>query len=63
MILLFRGPIFVEYLDSLPSLNRSIDGPLRILIVDRYKVCFIYIKLQSKINVYSIGNGCSHSDG
>jgi hypothetical protein len=38
MILLFRGPMFIEYLDSLPPFNRSIDGPLRMLLVERYKV-------------------------
>jgi translation elongation factor EF-1alpha len=42
---LFRGPTFIEYLDSLPSFNRSIDGPFRMPIVERYKVCLIYIKL------------------
>ena len=39
MILLFRGPTFIDYLDSLPSFNRSIDGPLRMPIIERYKVC------------------------
>jgi peptide chain release factor subunit 3 len=29
----------MEYLDSLPSFNRNIDGPLRMPIVDKYKVC------------------------
>jgi translation elongation factor EF-1alpha len=38
MILLFRGPTFIDYLDSLPSFNRSIDGPLRMPIIERYKV-------------------------
>ncbi|CAF3468872.1 unnamed protein product [Rotaria sp. Silwood2] len=34
----YKGPTFIEYLDSLPSFNRiSIDGPLRIPIVDSYK--------------------------
>ena len=33
-----RGPTFIEYLDGLPSFNRSIDGPLRMPIVERYKV-------------------------
>lgn len=37
--LLFRGPTFIEYLDGLPSFNRSIEGPLRMPIVERYKVC------------------------
>ncbi len=41
--------MFIEYLDSLPSFNRSIDGPLRMPIVERYKVCFQdYWKLLNK---------------
>ena len=36
-----RGPTFIEYLDGLPSFNRSIDGPLRMPIVERYKVRFL----------------------
>ncbi len=39
----FRGPNFIEYLDSLPSFNRSIDGPFRMPIVERYKVCSDYL--------------------
>jgi peptide chain release factor subunit 3 len=37
-ILLFRGPTLIEYLNSLPSCHGSIDGPLRMLIIERYKV-------------------------
>ncbi|CAM4848884.1 unnamed protein product, partial [Rotaria magnacalcarata] len=34
----YKGPTFIEYLDSLSSFNRrSIDGPLRMPIVERYK--------------------------
>ena len=49
--LLFRGPTFIEYLDSLPSFNRSIDGPLRMPIIERYKVCLDNLKLQNEIDV------------
>ena len=29
----------MEYLDGLPSFNRSMKGPVRTPIVERYKVC------------------------
>ena len=32
------GKSFLEYIDELPSLTRSVDGPLRIPISERYKV-------------------------
>ena len=41
------GKSFLEYIDELPSLTRSVDGPLRIPISERYKVskfnCFIML--------------------
>ncbi|XP_013381843.1 eukaryotic peptide chain release factor GTP-binding subunit ERF3A isoform X2 [Lingula anatina] len=33
----YRGPTFIEYLDNMPNLDRSADGPVRLPIVDRYK--------------------------
>ena len=39
-ILLFRGPSLIDYLDQLPSFNRSSDQPVRMPVVDRYKVCW-----------------------
>ena len=33
-----RGPSFISYLDELPSLTRRTDLPLRMPIVDKYKV-------------------------
>ena len=37
-VLCCSGKSFLEYIDELPSLTRSIDGPLRIPISERYKV-------------------------
>lgn len=34
----YRGPCFIEYIDSLPSISRAKDGPVRIPIVDKYSV-------------------------
>lgn len=34
-----RGPALLEYLDSLPAIDRLSQGPLRLPIVDKYKVC------------------------
>lgn len=33
----YRGPSFLDYLDQLPSLDRKIDGPFRLPVVDKYK--------------------------
>ncbi|KAL6087369.1 hypothetical protein STEG23_009766 [Scotinomys teguina] len=33
----YTGLPFIPYLDSLPNFNRSIDGPIRLPIVDKYK--------------------------
>lgn len=40
-----RGLPFIPHLDSLPNLNRSSDGPVRLPIVDKYKVKVSAIKL------------------
>ena len=34
----FSGPSLIEYLDGLPAVNRMNEGPVRIPILDRYKV-------------------------
>ena len=34
------GPSLIDYLDNLPSMAREVTGPLRLPIVDRYKVSF-----------------------
>ncbi|CAO2623732.1 Eukaryotic peptide chain release factor GTP-binding subunit ERF3B [Lemmus lemmus] len=33
----YTGLPFIPYLDSLPNFNRSVDGPIRLPIVDKYK--------------------------
>lgn len=33
----YKGPCFIEYLESLPTLNRTTGGPLRMPIIDKYK--------------------------
>ncbi|KAI5932405.1 Eukaryotic peptide chain release factor GTP-binding subunit ERF3A [Manis javanica] len=36
------GLPFIPYLDNLPNFNRSVDGPIRLPIVDTYKINPIY---------------------
>ena len=38
-ILCFSGPSLIQYLDKLPAVSRNADAPVRLPIVDRYKVC------------------------
>uniref|UniRef100_A0A6I8SYP2 G1 to S phase transition 1 n=1 Tax=Xenopus tropicalis TaxID=8364 RepID=A0A6I8SYP2_XENTR len=38
----YIGLPFIPYLDSLPNFNRSVDGPVRLPIVDKYKVHIIF---------------------
>ncbi|EDW04214.1 GH10109 [Drosophila grimshawi] len=33
----YRGPAFIPFIDELPSLNRNLDGPFIMPIVDKYK--------------------------
>lgn len=33
----YRGPAFIPFIDSLPSLNRKMEGPFIMPIVDKYK--------------------------
>lgn len=35
---ILSGLPFIPYLDNLPNFNRSVDGPIRLPIVDKYKV-------------------------
>ena len=34
----YRGSSLIDYLDNLPPMDRKSDGPLRLPIVDRFKV-------------------------
>ena len=34
----FRGPSLIDYFDTLPPCSRALDKPLRMPVVDRYKV-------------------------
>lgn len=43
----YRGLPFIPHLDSLPNLNRSSDGPVRLPIVDKYKVMVSAISKRS----------------
>ena len=38
----FRGPALIQYLDDMSSLNRASDGPVRVPVVDRYKVSNVW---------------------
>jgi peptide chain release factor subunit 3 len=33
----YDGPAFIPFIDDLPSLNRKVDGPFIMPIVDKYK--------------------------
>ncbi|CAF1479339.1 unnamed protein product, partial [Rotaria sp. Silwood1] len=55
----YKGPIFIEYLDSLPSFNRiSIDGPLRIPIVYCYKETGVIVFVTNVFVMGKIESGC-----
>ena len=48
----FSGPSLIEYLDGLPAVNRMNEGPLRIPILDRYKVRVpVWMPVGMKANV------------
>lgn len=34
---MFRGPAFIPFIDNLPLLNRSSDGPFIMPVVEKYK--------------------------
>jgi len=33
----YRGPCFIEFLETLPTINRTSSGPVRMPIIDKYK--------------------------
>lgn len=33
----YRGPCFIEYLENLPTINRTTNGPIRMPLIDKYK--------------------------
>jgi peptide chain release factor subunit 3 len=33
----YRGPAFIPFIDDLPFMNRNMDGPFIMPIVDKYK--------------------------
>jgi len=37
LFLFFRGPAFIPFIDNLPLLNRSSDGPFIMPVVEKYK--------------------------
>ncbi|TGZ73682.1 hypothetical protein CRM22_001402 [Opisthorchis felineus] len=39
----YRGPSLLDFLDSLPSISRKTNGPLRIPITDKYKDMGIFV--------------------
>lgn len=56
MLMLFNGYCyvlsglpFIPYLDNLPNFNRSVDGPIRLPIVDKYKVPRMFKRLGGKL--------------
>jgi len=37
-----RGPSLIQYLENLPPISRMDEGPVRLPIVDRYKVDYYF---------------------
>ncbi|CAF1396771.1 unnamed protein product [Rotaria sordida] len=54
----YKGPTFIEYLDSLPSFNRNIDGPLRMPIVERYKEMGVIVMGKIESGCCRVGDRC-----
>jgi len=54
----YKGPTFIEHLDTLPSFNRSIDGPLRMPIVERYKEMGVIIMGKIESGCVRVGDRC-----
>ena len=40
----FRGPSLLTYLDEMPPISRALDAPVRLPIVDRYRVSLNHSK-------------------
>lgn len=54
----YKGPTFIDYLDNLPSFNRSIDGPLRMPIVERYKEMGVIVMGKVESGCCRVGDKC-----
>lgn len=54
----YKGPAFIEYLDNIPSFNRSIDGPLRMPIVERYKEMGVIVMGKIESGCCRVGDRC-----
>ncbi|CAF3806271.1 unnamed protein product [Rotaria magnacalcarata] len=54
----FKGPTFIEYLDSLPLFNRNIDGPLRMPIVERYREMGVIVMGKIESGCCRTGDRC-----
>ena len=63
----YTGPSFLDYLDSLGPLNREDTGPVRLPILDRFKVCvcvcvcvcvFVCVCLCGGVGGCGCGCGC-----
>jgi len=54
----YKGPTFIEYLDNIPSFNRSIDGPLRMPIVERYKEMGTIVMGKIESGCCRVGDKC-----
>ncbi|CAF2619762.1 unnamed protein product [Rotaria sp. Silwood2] len=54
----YKGPTFIEYLDNIPSFNRSIDGPLRMPIVERYKEMGTIVMGKIESGCCRVGDRC-----
>jgi len=54
----FKGPTFIEYLDNLPSFNRSIDGPFRMPVIERYKEMGVIVMGKIESGCCRVGDRC-----
>ncbi|UJR11356.1 hypothetical protein I4U23_015537 [Adineta vaga] len=54
----FKGPTFIEYLDNLPSLDRNIDGPFRMPIVEKYREMGMIIMGKIESGCCRVGDRC-----
>ncbi|CAF1029022.1 unnamed protein product [Rotaria magnacalcarata] len=54
----YKGPNFIEYLDNIPSFNRSIDGALRMPIVERYKEMGVIVMGKIESGCCRVGDRC-----
>ncbi|CAF1046768.1 unnamed protein product [Adineta steineri] len=54
----YKGPTFIDYLESLPSFNRSIDGPFRMPIIEKYKEMGVIIMGKIESGCCRVGDRC-----